>query len=251
MARARSRRVDEAIVSSALAIIAERGVEGFSVEEVASRAAVAKATIYRRYSDRQDLISSALATLSDHPPAINRKHSTTTALIETLEWVRTSRTTGGDLLPQILTRTNANAELFGLCHERVLHPRWQRVHDLLTRGVERGELRSDVDVDVACSMLVSPVLMFNMMARHQDQAPTKDFVARLVRQVLAGIAVVVPASVDEVPVPKEKKSKSIRPRRFREPKEHKESVDSGADHHNGPGERQVTILPMPEPQPVG
>jgi len=243
MARVRSRRVDEAIVSSALAIIAERGVDGFSVEEVASRAAVAKATIYRRYADRQDLISSALQTLSDHPPAVNRKHCTTTALIETLEWVRTSRTTGGDLLPQILTKINTNAELFGMCHEQVLHPRWQRVHELLTRGVERGELRADVDIDVACSMLVSPVLMFNMLARHQDQAPPQDFVARLVRQVVSGIAVVAREPSEDSATSKEKKTKSIRPRRFRESKEPREPGD--------PAEAAVSVQLTPEPQPVG
>ena len=41
------------------------------MEEVASRASVGKATIYRRYADRNELINSALETLNDDLPAID------------------------------------------------------------------------------------------------------------------------------------------------------------------------------------
>ena len=188
MGRGRSVKVDAAIVSSTLAVIADHGIEGFSVEEVALRAEVGKATIYRRYADRQELISSALETLNDDLPSINRKGSAINALIEMLEWVRTSRTSGGDLLPRILAQTKSNPELFEVCHDRVIHPRWERFHQVLKLGVERGELRADLDIDIACTMLLSPVLMFNMMQRHQDQPAPKDFVARLVRHAVTGMA---------------------------------------------------------------
>ncbi len=188
MARQRSEEVDEAIISSTLAVIADRGIEGFSVEEVASRASVAKATIYRRYADRNELINSALETLNDDLPAIDKQASTATVLVDMLEWVRTSRTSGAELLPRIFAQAKSNPQLFQLCHDRVILPRWQRVQEALRLGIERGELSADVDVEITASMLVSPVLMYNIINDGDGKSGRKDFVSRLVAQALAGLA---------------------------------------------------------------
>ena len=188
VARQRSEEVDEAIVSSTLAVIADRGIEGFSVEEVASRASVGKATIYRRYADRNELINSALETLNDDLPAIDRQASTATVLVDMLEWVRTSRTSGAELLPRIFAQAKSNPQPFQLCHERVIVPRWERVQEALRLGIERGELAEDVDVEITASMLVSPVLMYNIINSGGRKNGRKDFVSRLVAQALAGLA---------------------------------------------------------------
>ncbi len=187
MARQRSEEVDAAIVSSTLAVIADRGIEGFSVEEVASRASVGKATIYRRYADRNELINSALETLNDDLPAIDKQASTATVLIDMLEWVRTSRTSGAELLPRIFAQAKSNPQLFQLCHERVILPRWQRVQEALKLGIDRGELADDLDIEITASMLVSPVLMYNIINSGGGRG-RKDFVARLVKQALHGPA---------------------------------------------------------------
>ena len=187
MARTRSQDVDGAIVATTLAVIADRGIEGFSVEEVASRASVGRATIYRRYADRQDLINSALETLNDDLPAIDPTASAVRSLIDMLEWVRTSKTSGAELLPRIYAQARTNPEMFDLCHARVIHPRWLRVQQVVLMGIERGELRADLDVEIACSILISPVLMFNMLQGRTDLASRKDFVPRLVAQALGGI----------------------------------------------------------------
>ena len=187
MSRQRSEEVDEAIVASSLAVIADRGIEGFSVEEVASRASVGKATIYRRYADRSELINAALSTLNDDLPAINQQSGTAEVLIDMLEWVRTSKTSGAEIIPKIFAQARTNPELFSLCHERVIHPRWQRVTEALKLGIERGELSADIDIEVTASMLVSPVLMFNLINEPRSKTK-KDFAARLVTQALTGIA---------------------------------------------------------------
>lgn len=187
MSRQRSEEVDEAIVVSTLAVIADRGIEGFSVEEVASRASVGKATIYRRYADRNELINAALATLNDDLPEINQQSGTTEVLIDMLEWVRTSRTSGAEILPRIFAQAKSNPALFSICHERVIHPRLQRVTEALKLGIERGEIAADIDIEVTASMLVSPVLMFNLVNEQRGKTK-KDFAARLVTQALRGIA---------------------------------------------------------------
>src|SRR6478752_4034025 len=61
--RPRSERADRAIIDAALSLFAEHGVEGLCIEEVAARAGVGKATIYRRWPGKEDLLLDALAAL--------------------------------------------------------------------------------------------------------------------------------------------------------------------------------------------
>ncbi len=187
MARQRSEVADEAIVTSALAVIADRGIEAFSVEEVASRAGVGRATIYRRYADRNDLINSAIETLNDDLPAINKQAHTEDVLVEMLEWMRTSQSSGSELLPRIFAQAKSNPVLFQLCHERLILPRMMRVQEVLRLGVERGEFDDSLDVEIASSMLVSPVLL-NKIINEQSARGRRDFVRRLVNQALRGMS---------------------------------------------------------------
>ena len=71
--RPRSERADRAIIDAALSLFAERGVEGLCIEEVAARAGVGKATIYRRWPGKEDLLLDALAALKTPFPAAGRR----------------------------------------------------------------------------------------------------------------------------------------------------------------------------------
>ena len=66
--RPRDERIDRDITTTALAVLAETGFAGFSVAEVASRAGVAKTTVYRRYPTSDDLIAATLERLNDDLP---------------------------------------------------------------------------------------------------------------------------------------------------------------------------------------
>jgi hypothetical protein len=69
---------------------------------------------------------------------------------------------------------------------RVVERRSQRMRDLLARGVERGELRDDLDVDVAVTLLVGPILYIVMM-RSTAQLIDRSTSERLVDGVLRGL----------------------------------------------------------------
>ncbi len=59
--RPRSEHADRAIIDAALDLFAESGAEGLCIEKVAARAGVGKATIYRRWPGKEDLLLAALA----------------------------------------------------------------------------------------------------------------------------------------------------------------------------------------------
>ena len=61
--RPRSERAERAIIEATLALLAESGAAGLCIEKVAARAGVGKATIYRRWPGKEDLLLDAVACL--------------------------------------------------------------------------------------------------------------------------------------------------------------------------------------------
>ncbi|HEY4851574.1 MAG TPA: helix-turn-helix domain-containing protein, partial [Streptosporangiaceae bacterium] len=66
--RPRSEQADRAIIEAALSLFAESGPDGLCIEQVAARAGVGKATIYRRWPGKEDLLLDALAALKTPLP---------------------------------------------------------------------------------------------------------------------------------------------------------------------------------------
>ena len=66
--RPRSERADRAIIDAALSVFAESGPEGLCIERVAARAGVGKATIYRRWPGKEDLLLDAIGALQNPLP---------------------------------------------------------------------------------------------------------------------------------------------------------------------------------------
>src|SRR5215204_2865619 len=63
MGRPRDERADRAILAAALELMAEHGVRDLRMDDVADRAGVGKATIYRRYRSKDELVTAAVAAL--------------------------------------------------------------------------------------------------------------------------------------------------------------------------------------------
>src|SRR5262249_60113721 len=61
--RPRSEQADQAIIDAALSLFAESGPDGLCIERVAARAGVGKATIYRRWPGKEDLLLDAIAAV--------------------------------------------------------------------------------------------------------------------------------------------------------------------------------------------
>ena len=61
--RPRSEQAEQAIIEATLDVFAEKGFEGVCVELVAARAGVGKATIYRRWPNKEELLLAAFGSL--------------------------------------------------------------------------------------------------------------------------------------------------------------------------------------------
>jgi len=182
--RPRSATADQAIREAAVDLFAERGFEGVSVEDVAAQAGVSRATIYRRYPSKVDLIVEAAGCLAANevvfPDTGNLRDDLRGLAHSLIKGFRNSP--AGRVMPVMTFERRRYPELDDR-YRKFLADRKARTRALLRRAVDRGELPGDTDVGVMSSMLVGPIFHRLMIT----QEPLNDaYVDALVNAVLRG-----------------------------------------------------------------
>jgi len=184
--RPRSERADRAIIDAALSLFAERGVEGLCIEEVAARAGVGKATIYRRWPGKEDLLLDALAALKTPFPeqAGESARADLVTLLQTM--VRDLADPRRAREYALLLGEGAKfPRLIARYMETVVEPRREVIRAVLRRGVATGELRPDTDIEAALFMLTGAMLS---RGRHNPGELSPEFAERVVDELLRGLA---------------------------------------------------------------
>src|SRR5215469_11398388 len=148
--RPRSERAEQAILDATVEAIGDCGVDGVRCEDVAARAGVGKATLYRRWPGKEDLLIAAFASMKTPLPQ-PRGESVREDLIAMVEVMATdvqdprhARQLAllhgeGERYPRLIARFK----------EQVVEPRRDLIRSVLRRGIGTGELRPDTDVEIA------------------------------------------------------------------------------------------------------
>jgi len=162
--RPRDVDVDQRILDSAFRQLLQVGYAGLSIESVAAYAGVAKTTIYRRYPTKRDLVIAALRESTPFPmPALDLPAR------EALEaFVRGAiamliESGAFRVLGSLLVEDQRHPGLLDVFRERVLFPRRAMVEAIIQRGIERGELRADVDPLLVIEMIAGAVFAHHVI----------------------------------------------------------------------------------------
>ncbi|MGH9212306.1 MAG: TetR/AcrR family transcriptional regulator [Acidimicrobiales bacterium] len=183
--RPRDARADEVILDAAAAVLGESGAHGFSVDAVAARAGVGKATIYRRWPSRaQLLLETAHMATPDVPDPDTGSVRRDLVLLMAGLLTKMRDTPAGRLMPAVMAEAAVNAEMRELL-QRFVEDRRSRAVAAVRRGIDRGELRSDVDVDLVVDLVAGPIFQRLFITGQ----PVFDALAeRTVDAVLDGVA---------------------------------------------------------------
>jgi AcrR family transcriptional regulator len=154
MGRPKDERADRAIIAATLQLMAEGGVRDLRMDDVAERAGVGKATIYRRYRSKNALISDTVATLVSEI-AVPDTGSTRADLLALMEQAVElySGSLAPRLMPSLIEEARRNPELARTVREEFLAGRRAALSAVLERGVGRGDLRRGLDVELALDVL--------------------------------------------------------------------------------------------------
>ncbi len=178
--RPRDPEADRAILKATMELLAEDGFGGLSIEAVAARAGVGKTTVYRRWPSKIPLVVDALTHMK--PPMAARipeDMTTRDALMRFLTELTRSRGNepNARILAGLVDAMSRDAELAEAVRAGLVSGRRRVVFDLIERGIARGEIRSDVDVEVMADVLVGPIIMRTLITG-------RPITPRLARQIV-------------------------------------------------------------------
>ena len=184
--RPRNAQADEAILDAVLDMLSTcNSAAAISIEAVAAKAGVGKATIYRRWPNKEALFLDAVRAMKGPLPE-PKGESVRDDLIMLSKANRSSRykrygKVTACLLPELLR----DDELRRL-YQGVIEPRRDVTRGVLRRGIETGELRADLDIELTVLMLSAPSMIQGMIPG--PTVPDEGFSEALVDAVLRGAA---------------------------------------------------------------
>jgi len=185
--RPRSQEADRAILTATLDLLASRGLAAMSIEEIAARAGVGKATIYRRWSSKGLLALDAfVAAFAEQQPLPDTGTLRGDLIAALTAWVRAvTRTSMGPMLAGLVAEAQHDEELRAGWRDRVLEPLRSQHRIMLDRAIARGEIAASVDRDVILDLFFGAA-EHRLLLGHLPI--TGEFIAEVVDTILSGVA---------------------------------------------------------------
>jgi AcrR family transcriptional regulator len=182
--RPRDARADRAILEATLELAGSVGLGALTMDAVATRAGVSKATIYRRWCSKEALVLDAWMgcfPVEEVPDTGSLKGD----LIANARVLRDAVSTGtfSRVLPQMVAAARVNEELAEVYREFVGQRR-ARTRVALERAVVRGELTAGVDLELVQDLLTGPVFYRALMS---GEPSSDELIADVVDIVVAGV----------------------------------------------------------------
>jgi AcrR family transcriptional regulator len=182
--RPRSEEAHQAILDATLELLVEVGFSALTVEGVAQRAGVGKATIYRRWASKLPLVVEAFGRLPGFEEVDTGRLDVD--LKETLKsYLQAFHSTSlGAIFPSLAGERSHNPELSKLL-EPVTKSRREPFVRIFERARDRGEIAADVDVNLAADLVVGPI---SVALFFRGRAPSPKMADAIVDLALSGIA---------------------------------------------------------------
>ena len=177
--RPRSAEAHQAILDATLTLLDEIGYGALTIEGVAARAGVGKTTIYRRWPSKLELAVDAVAEMRPESPPedAGSLEGDFAAVLRN----QVARTAGGPvprILPRLLAESMGDPDLHRAVQRELIQPIRAVIGEILRRGLERGELRPDLDLELSTDM-VHGTVVYRILMSQGDLAEAVTAVPRV------------------------------------------------------------------------
>jgi AcrR family transcriptional regulator len=189
--RPRSERAHRAILQAANELLESEGFAAVTMEAIAERAGVSKATVYRWWPNRAAVVMDGfLSIVSSEVPFPHTGHAREDIRIHMRRLAEAFSGKIGRTVAALIAEGQSDPELAEALRSRWLSIRRTEAREILELGIERGELREDLDLEVAVDVLYGPIY-YRMLVGH---APLEDdFGDTLADHIFTGLAAGDPA----------------------------------------------------------
>jgi AcrR family transcriptional regulator len=183
--RPRSVEAESAILKATLYLLERKPLRKVTADSIAHRAGVSKATIYKWWPNKTLVALDAYLTGMTERVTLPDTGSAELDFTEQLKSVMGFyRSPLGRLFCQFIAEGQSDAGFLALFRERFLFVRRDSARVMWRRGVDRGEIRDDVDSEIVLDLIYGPMI-FRLLAGHGSVSDSES--EALVRTIFGGI----------------------------------------------------------------
>jgi AcrR family transcriptional regulator len=196
LGRKRDHTRDPEILAAALDVLAETGFDGMTIDMVATRAKAGKATLYRRWPSKSELVIDAVACLKQGDLDLDRLPDTGTLRGDLVALIKPRSIEAGEKKMQIMaglmSMLSAAPELADAANSAIVRPRAVANKFLMQRAIDRGEISPQCDIDTLCLVTPSMAAYRTLIER---KPVDRDFLISLVDGVILPALGLVPGGL--------------------------------------------------------
>lgn len=183
--RPRNMETQNAILAAAYELLLEHGFAAITVEKIAERAQVSKATIYKWWPNKGAVIMDGyMSAMTARLPVPDTGSVFEDVRIHASNMIQFLTSQDGKAITEIIGEGQSDPSLAVEYRTRYIQPRRREAWGIIEKGVTRGELKSDLDIGLCIDMIYGPVF-YRMLVTGEPM--DHDFVQRLLDSLFAGI----------------------------------------------------------------
>ncbi|MEK4479731.1 TetR/AcrR family transcriptional regulator [Paenibacillus sp. FSL R5-0876] len=183
--RPRNVETEKSILTASYDLLLETGFGAVTVEKIADRAKVSKATIYKWWPNKAAVVMDGfLSSAADRLPVPDTGSVFDDILMHATNLSRFLISREGKIITEIIGEGQMDSGLAEAYRTRYFQPRRLEARLLMERGVQRGELKDNLDIEVVTDLIYGPIF-YRLLVTGQ---PIDDaYVQQLVRYAFQGI----------------------------------------------------------------
>ncbi|KRT94572.1 TetR family transcriptional regulator [Bacillus glycinifermentans] len=185
--RPRDEGTHKAILSAAYELLLENGFDAVTVDKIAERAKVSKATIYKWWSNKAAVVMDSFLSTATARLPVPDTGSTVNDIVThatNLAMFLTSRE--GNVITELIGAGQLDSKLAEEYRTRFFQPRRLQAKHLLEKGIERGELKENLDIEVSIDLIYGPIFYRLLVTGDEvDDSYVHDLVMNALRGIQA------------------------------------------------------------------
>jgi AcrR family transcriptional regulator len=183
--RPRNMETQRSILSASYELLLESGFGSVTVEKIAERAQVSKATIYKWWPNKAAVVMDGfLSAATARLPVPDTGSAFQDILEHATNMSQFMRSREGSIFLEIIGEGQVDSALAEAFRTRYIQPRRLEVRHIMNRGLQRGDLEEDLDIDLYTDLIYGPIFYRLLVT---GDPIDNDYVEQLVTQVFKGV----------------------------------------------------------------
>lgn len=184
--RPRNLEAQKSILSASYELLLENGFQAVTVDKIADRAQVSKATIYKWWPNKASVVMDGfLHAATDRLPVPDTGTTFNDIVIHATNLTGFLTSREGAIIKELLGEGQFDSGLAEAYRDRFFRPRRLEARGLLEKGIQRGELKNNLDIGTCIDLIYGPIFYRLLVT---GEALDDLYVESLVRSAFEGIA---------------------------------------------------------------